>query len=353
MATRVRRHGERIREEGFALHPIAWRRRGDGPLAAARAVAAIAALYRAERPDIVHHVALKPVLFGALAARLAFRAAERPAQIAAVMGLGSGFAGTGLVGRLRQAALRIAIRLAAGRRRAANRVIVQNREDRDALARFGVPPAWIALIRGSGVDITRFQPMSDPAVGEIEVALVARMLRAKGVLDAVEAVRRLRNAGEAVALLLVGPTDPDNPDTLTSEELAALAAQPGVEWLGRVEDVAAVWRRAAIAVLPTTYGEGVPLALLEAAACARPIVASDMPGCREVVRHGETGLIVPPRDTAALAAAIAALARDPARRREMGLAGRDLVEREFAEEVVTRQTLALYEAALAERGEGG
>ncbi|HZT89323.1 MAG TPA: glycosyltransferase family 4 protein [Stellaceae bacterium] len=353
VATRVRRHGERIREEGFALHPIAWRRRGDGPLAAARAVAAIAALYRAERPDIVHHVALKPVLFGALAARLAFRAAERPAQIAAVMGLGSGFAGTGLVGRLRQAALRIAIRLAAGRRRAANRVIVQNREDRDALARFGVPPAWIALIRGSGVDITRFQPMSDPAVGEIEVALVARMLRAKGVLDAVEAVRRLRNAGEAVALLLVGPTDPDNPDTLTSEELAALAAQPGVEWLGRVEDVAAVWRRAAIAVLPTTYGEGVPLALLEAAACARPIVASDMPGCREVVRHGETGLLVPPRDTAALAAAIAALARDPARRREMGLAGRDLVEREFAEEVVTRQTLALYEAALAERGEGG
>jgi glycosyltransferase involved in cell wall biosynthesis len=130
--------------------------------------------------------------------------------------------------------------------------------------------------------------------------------------------------------------------------MSALAAEPGVEWLGRVEDVRSVWARAAIAVLPSTYGEGLPRALLEAAACGRPIVATDTPGCREVVRDGENGLLVPPYDVAALAEAIAALARDPARRQAMGQAGRALVECEFAEPVIAEQTLALYDAILRE-----
>jgi len=113
--------------------------------------------------------------------------------------------------------------------------------------------------------------------------------------------------------------------------------------------VRTVWRRAAIAVLPSTYGEGVPKALLEAAACARPIVATDVPGCREVIRPGETGILVRPRDIGGLADAIAALADDPARRSAMGRAGRVLIERDFAEEIVARETLALYRGALNER----
>src|SRR5205085_4423594 len=134
-------------------------------------------------------------------------------------------------------------------------------------------------------------------------------------LDAVAAIRLLRRRGLPVELLLAGPTDPDNRGSLSAATLAALASGPGIEWLGPVADVRTVWRRAAIAVLPSTYGEGVPKALLEAAACARPIVATDMPGCREIVRHGETGLLVPPNDVEALAAALAALAADPERRR--------------------------------------
>ena len=136
---------------------------------------------------------------------------------------------------------------------------------------------------------------------------------------------------------------------LGARPVAALTAEPGVEWLGRVEDVRAVWRRAAVAVLPSTYGEGIPKALIEAAACGRAIVAADMPGCREVVRAGETGLLVPPHDIAGLAEALSALARDPARRQAMGRAGRALVEREFGEAGVARQTLALYRAVLRER----
>jgi glycosyltransferase involved in cell wall biosynthesis len=136
---------------------------------------------------------------------------------------------------------------------------------------------------------------------------------------------------------------------LTAETLASLTTDLGVEWLGPIADVRAVWRRAAIAVLPSTYGEGVPKALLEAAACARPIIASDVPGCREIVRPGHTGLLVPPRDIQGLADAIAALAGDPIRRKAMGRAGRALVEHDFGEDIVARETLAVYDAALQER----
>jgi glycosyltransferase involved in cell wall biosynthesis len=348
VATRVQSHGEEIRAEGFRLCPLTWRRRGDGIVGAGRALIAIAALYRRERPDIVHLVALKPVLFGGVALRLAFARGTGPAQIAAVTGLGSGLMPASRFARLGRSALGWAVRCAAR----GGRVIVQNPEDGAALAGFGIAPARIVLIRGSGVDTDHFAPLPEPPgpPGQtVTVALVARMLRSKGIPDAVAAVRRLRAQGLAIDLVLAGPTDPDNRDSLSAATLAALTAEPGVEWLGRVEDVRAVWRRAAVAVLPSTYGEGVPKALIEAAACGRAIVTADMPGCREAVRAGETGLIVPPHDIDGLAEALAALARDPARRQAMGRAGRAMVEREFGEAGVARQTLALYHAALRER----
>jgi glycosyltransferase involved in cell wall biosynthesis len=202
------------------------------------------------------------------------------------------------------------------------------------------------LIRGSGVDVGHFVPLPAPVGGTVAVALVSRMLRDKGVLEAAAAVRRLRARGLRIELLLAGPTDPDNPTSLTAEELRSLAAEPGIEWLGAVDDVRTVWRRAAISVLPSTYGEGVPKALLEAAACGRPLIAADVPGCREAVRAGENGLLVAPHDVDSLAEAIAALAADPQRRARMGRAGRQLVERHFADEIVARETLALYRAGL-------
>jgi glycosyltransferase involved in cell wall biosynthesis len=239
-------------------------------------------------------------------------------------------------------ALRIAT--AGGR----GRIVVQNPDDGAVLARLGIDPRRIVLIRGSGVDAARFAPLPEPSAATVTVALVARMLRGKGVLDAVGAIRRLRADGLAIELVLAGTPDPDSRDSLTEPELSAIAAEPGIEWLGRVGDVRTVWARAAIAVLPSTYGEGLPRALLEAAACGRPIITTDTPGCREVVRHGENGLLVPPHDVAALAEAIAALAADPARRQAMGRTGRALVERDFAEPVIVAQTLALYDELLRE-----
>ena len=349
VATRVRAHGERICDEGFALRPIGWRRRGDGLVGAGRAISEIARLYRAEQPDLVHHIALKSVLFGGIALRRAFRGSEHaPVVIDSIMGLGSRFSAASFAARLRRPSLRVALRLAASGER--GWVIVQNPEDRDSLTAFGIAPRRIVMIRGSGVDCNHFRALPDPGAKTVTVALVSRMLRDKGVLDAVAAIRLLRRRGLPVELLLAGPTDPDNRGSLTAETLNSLrSADHSIEWLGPVADVRAVWRRAAIAVLPSSYGEGVPKALLEAAACARPIIASDVPGCREVVRPGDTGLLVPPRDIQGLADAIAVLAGDPVRRKAMGRAGRALVERDFGEDIVARETLAVYDAALRER----
>lgn len=342
VATRVRDHGEAIRCEGFALRPLAWRRRGDGAAGAFRAIFEIARLYRAERPDIVHHVALKPVLLGGLALRLAFPfRAGRPPLISAVMGLGSQFRRSWMA-----RALGRAVRLAAS----GGTLIVQNPDDAAALAGFGVGRSHIALIRGSGIDTAQFRPLPEPAGPGFTVALVSRMLRSKGVLDAVAAVRRLRNDGLAIEVLLAGPVDPDNADSLAEPELAALAAEPGVTWLGRVADVRDIWARAHLTVFPSTYGEGVPKALLEAACCGRATVAYDVPGSREIVRHGETGLLAPPGDVGRLADAIATLAGDPAARHRMGAAARVLAERDFAEGTIAEQTLALYRSLLARRG---
>ena len=335
VATRVREHGEAIRREGFALRPLRWKRRGDGIIGGLRALAEIVRLYRRERPDILYHVALKPVLFGGIAARLAFR--SRVVLVSAVMGLGAS-----AVRPWRRQALGCALRLVAG----TGRTIVQNPEDRAALMSFGFDPARIALIRGSGVDTEHFAVLPDP--GGCSVALVGRMLRGKGVLDAVAAVRALRAEKVPVELLLAGAADPDSRDSLSAAELVALGAEPGIEWLGHIGDVREVWRRAGIAVLPSSYGEGVPKALLEAASCARPIVASDAPGCRDVVVHGETGLLVPPGDVTALAAAIRTLAADPALRARMGAAGRTRVVAEFGDVRVAGQTLALLRSALDE-----
>ncbi len=343
VATRVRDHGEAIRAEDFVLCPLRWKRRGDGVLGHLRALVEIVRLYRREHPDIVYHVALKPVLFGGLAARLTF--SRRPAVVSAVMGLGIEF--TGAAAGWKKRALGWALRLAAGK----GRVIVQNPENRDALVGFGIDPGRIALIPGSGVDTDHFAALPDPAEPPVAVALVGRMLRSKGVLDAVAAVRKLRAEGSAVELVLAGTADPDSRDSLGEAELATLAQEPGIAWLGHVGDVRAVWARAAIALLPSSYGEGVPKALLEAASCARPIVASDMPGCREVVAPGETGLLVPPHDIAALAAAIATLAGNAALRERMGKAGRRRVVAGFAEGGVAQQTVTLLRSMLNEGGE--
>lgn len=350
VATRVADHGAPIRAEGFRLHPLGWRRRA-GPLAELRALVELVRLYRRERPAVVHHVALKPVVFGSLAARLAALGdrAAAPATVNALAGLGHGFAGTTWRGRQGRALLSWVLGRLIDRPRALT--LFQNPDDRDRLVARGiVAHDRTRLVRGSGIELDHYQPLPppspDPPGAPVICAAVARMLRSKGIPTAIEALRRARARGVALELWLVGAPDPDSPSSLSMAELEAWASEPGLRWLGHVADVRTVWRDAAIALLPSTGGEGVPKCLLEAAACARPIVATDVPGCREIVQPGVNGVLVPPGDAAALADALAALAADPARRTAWGAAGRRLVESDLAADAVGRAVVALYRELL-------
>ncbi len=333
VATRVDRHADDILGAGLELRPLSMRRRGMSPPGELRTLLELVALYRRERPTVVHHVALKPVLYGSLAAF----AAGVPAVVNAVAGLGYVFISRSFGAQALRPLVRAGYRLAfAGR---GTRVVVQNDDDEATVRDLGVNPERIALIRGSGVDLDRFAPGPEPDE-PVVVTMVSRMLRDKGVFELVEAARRLSRSHPSLRVRLVGPPDPENPASIDTETLEALAREGIIEWCPGTDDVPSVWARSHVAVLPS-YREGLPKALLEAAACGRPMVSTDVPGCRDVVRHERTGLLVPPRDASALASAIARLADDPELRARLGRGAREHV-RDFAEARIVGQTLELY-----------
>jgi glycosyltransferase involved in cell wall biosynthesis len=341
LASRFTVHRAPLEAEGIRCHPIQLRRRASSLWAEWRAIAELRSLYRDERPDIVHHVALKPVVFGGLAA-LGLRGLRVVHAIAGLGFLYSSSEWRAQAGRWVAAPL---LRLLLGR--PTSWVIVQNPDDAATLRDAGIgDAARTQLIRGAGVDLAEFQPDAVPAEPSM-VLCAGRMLRDKGVPEFVEAAALLRRQGVHARFVLAGGTDPDNPRSLTEAELKAWVREGTVEWLGRRSDMPEVLASAAVVCLPTTYGEGIPKILIEAAASARPIVATAWPGCREVVRDGVNGLLVPPRDPVALAAALGALLGDPHRRAVMGAAGRAIAERDFSIESVAAATIELYHRMLA------
>lgn len=280
---------------------------------------------------------IKPVLYGGIAARLA----GVPAMVAAISGLGFVFVAGGLKARLLRAAVGRLYRLALGHRN--SRIVFQNTADRDVLARLGAVRAeQVVMIRGSGVDLGQYRVVPEPAA-PVTALMAARLLRDKGVREFVEAARLLRQRGLSVRMQLAGGVDPGNPASITPEQAAQWQDEGCVEVLGERKDIAALYGAAHMAVLPS-YREGLPKSLLEAAACGRAVVTTDVPGCRDAIDPDVTGLLVPPRDAPALADAIARLAEDASLRQRMGAAGRALAEREFGIEDVCRRHLAIYRA---------
>ena len=335
VACPVAAHGDAIRAEGMRVLPIPMKRGRISPLADSCTLAALWRLYRAERPAIVHHVAMKPVLYGTAAARLA----GVPVSVGALTGLGYVFSSGDIRARLLRPLLSRGLRWALNGRQST--CLTQNQDDAAFVAGLGVDRQRIVVIPGSGVDPARFAPEPEPE-GPVRVTLVSRMLWDKGVGEFVEAARAVRAQHPALRFTLVGAPDEGNPAAVPEARLRAWQAEGLVEWQGRRDDIPAVWRDSHIAILPSYYGEGLPMALLEAASCGRPIVAADVPGSREIAREGESALLVPPRDPAALAAAILRLADDPALRARLGAGGRRLVEREFSEERIAAATMALW-----------
>jgi glycosyltransferase involved in cell wall biosynthesis len=326
-----------IRGQDFTLHAIRFRRGKLSPFRMLRTVLALRRLYRTIDPAIVHHVTLRLTLLG-IVASFGFKFAA----VHAIGGLVRRFI-TPRAKRPLRSLSRLVLRRGLNRRLAM--ALVQSPEDRDVLTGLGVEPQRIALIPGSGVDSDRCRPIPEPD-GPVTVAFAGRMVADKGIRTLIEAQRILVDSGIHSELLLAGTPDPADPTSIPQIEVAGWGREPGITWLGYVDDIAAVWRRAHIAVLPARCGDGVPKSLLEAAAFGRPLIATNVPGCREVVIHEKTGLVVPVDDPGALAAAILRLVRSPAQRVRYGVAARRLIDERFAADLVGQATVALYRSLL-------
>ncbi len=327
---------EGIEAAGLPFHRLPLTRAPFAPWSDARTVAALVRLYRELQPDVVHHVTLKPVILGSIAARIS----GVTGVINAFAGLGHAFGGVSSAARLRRRAIErlIAISLKLPRQKA----VFENHDDRDLLIEGGSVTREASLvIAGVGVDTKEFFASAEPPA-PVCVLMASRMLRAKGVQYFVDAARRLKIRGVAARFLLVGAPDPFNPGSITEDELTAWSREGIVEWLGFRRDMPQVVRDAHIVCLPTYYREGVPRILLEGAASGRPLVTTNMPGCRDIVRHGINGLVVPPRDVEALEMALEKLIVDAGLRTRLGAAGRIIAEQQFGLPLVLEQFWELY-----------
>jgi len=337
-----RGYDESIVAEGLRFIPLRLQRRSMAPHWELASIWELFHLYQRERPDLVHHVTIKPVLYGSIAAK----AARIPLVINAIPGLGYMFLGSGWHGRLRQQMALAAYRVALSGQQ--TRVIFQNPDDRALfVSRSVVPINRTVLIRGSGVDVSQFVPSPEQA-GLPIVLLASRLLWDKGVGELVEASRHLKKDGIACRVVLVGVPDPGNPKAIPVSLLEHWQAEGVVEWWGLRNDMPEVLKASSIVVLPS-YREGIPKILLEAAAAGRPIVTTDTPGCREVVCHGENGLLVPPYDSKALAQALQRLLQDPVLRAQMGMRSRTIATSEFSKAQIIKETLSVYSELLRER----
>ena len=330
-----------LKEKGMIVHPLSIDRSKAGVLDALSLCLQLWVLFKRVRPDIVHLVTIKPVIFGGLVARLA----RVPAVVAAISGLGFVFLATGFLAGIRRHVVGVLYQLALGKKDL--RIIFQNPDDRDGLKLIaGLSDEKIRLIRGSGVDLGKyaFRPLPE---GVTVVVMAARFLADKGIREFVAAAKLLRDRGCPVLFRLVGSPDPANPASIPEFEIESWRSNGDVDIVGYSSDISSVFSAAHIVALPS-YREGLPKALLEAAACGRAVVTTDVPGCRDAINPGVTGLLVPVRDAAALAKAIESLVNDMVRCSQMGLAGRKLAEEVFDIKLVIGAHLAIYDELISE-----
>jgi glycosyltransferase involved in cell wall biosynthesis len=330
---------EILRSEGFTYHAIPMTRSGLMPWKELGTITALYRLYRELRPDLVHHLRLKPVLYGGLAAY----GAGVPAVVGLLTGLGYVFtAENGKAAFMRKL---VALSCKIAFRPSNLRIIFQNPDDRFVFVENQILPAHkTVLIKGSGVDVKTWIPTPEPD-GVPVVLLAARMLGDKGVVEFVEAARTVRSAGVRARFVLVGETDPGNPTAISVEQLRYWADSGDVEWWGQRNNMQEILAQSHIVCLPSLR-EGVPKVLIEAAACGRAMVATDAPGCREIVRHGENGLLVPVRNSRALAQAMRLLIENKDLRETLGRKGREIAVEEFSVERVINETLDVYRELL-------
>lgn len=325
----------KIKEAGLFFHAIPLSRSGKNPLNELKSLIALYSLLRTIKPDLVHLVTIKPIIYGGIIARIL----NVPAVVAAVSGLGYLFtSSTRSTKFLRSVSIQF-YRFALRHDRV--KIIFQNLDDQQLFLQNKIcSSSQTVIIRGSGVDLLAYNVVPEQT-NDLVVVLIARLLKDKGVVEYVTAAKILKSAGIQARFLLIGDADEGNPAFINQSMLTQWQAEGDVELLGFREDIAQLIKEANLVVLPS-YREGLPKILMEAAACGRAVITTDVPGCRDAIEPNRTGLLVPARDVNALALAMKQLLEDSEYRQELGKAGRQLAERAFAIEQIVAAHVQIY-----------
>ena len=319
---------EKINQLGFHYHQITLDRSSVNPLREIQALTSLYNLFRELKPDLVFNATIKPIIYGGIISRLA----RIPATVNLVSGLGYIFLADGAKGRVLRTFATLAYKAAIGRPN--THTIFQNSDDYQVFIDHNIVTEKTAsIVKGSGVNIDEFSFVPEPA-GTPVVILTSRLLWDKGIGEYVKASQQLRDEGVEARFLLVGDTDEANPNAIPQDQLQKWNDDGLVEWLGWRQDVPDLLKQSHIVCLPSYYREGIPKSLIEAAACGRPIVTTDSPGCREIVENGKNGFLVKPRDVQDLSDALRKLLTDAELRREMGQNSRTLAETGFSEQAI-------------------
>lgn len=345
LITRVDQHRARIEAEGVRVIPFPFSRKSKNPITAIGNIFALANIYRRERPDIVHHIALKPILFGSLAAWLA----RVPRIVNGYVGLGTLFYSDIPLTRVLRPLIFPLLRAVV--KRDTVWTLFENSDDAGRMTRDRMAVQdRTTIIPGSGVNIDRYQTAPMPSTPPFICMFAGRMIAMKGLQTIHDAFAILKDTAPHIKLWLCGTPDPGNPESWDEQRLTDWAASnPNVIYRGYQTDMAALWPQAHLALQPTIGGEGLPVSLLEAGACARPMIATNVPGCREVAKDGINAILIPEQDPQALADAIQSFASDGEKTTRMGLASRTLIAEKFSSTHVTQAMYDVYHSLIGTR----
>lgn len=332
-------YGKRLCDEGFVWRPVNFSMRSMNPFRELGVILQLISLYRKEKPSLCHHFTIKCVLYGSIAA---YYSGKTPV-VNALTGLGHIFTDNGWKVWFVRPIVGLLYRFIFYLNRENMRVIFQNTEDRAILTKAGMVPESIArVVRGSGVNCEQFRPKNDQNDrGTVQVLFASRILKEKGIRELIEAAAILKEKGVTAKFIIAGDAYPENPSSLTQDEIEQIKKTENVTYMGHVDDMPTLIGESDIVVLPS-YREGTPKILLEAAAMEKSIVATDIAGCADLVRHNINGFLVPVRDSEALADALSTLISDRGLRESFGKMGRKIVLNEFSEDIVISKTMEIY-----------
>ena len=331
---------DKILKQGFYFHPVRIYRSSINPFKEILSFYDLYKLQKKLKPDVVHLVTIKPVIYGGITARFA----KIKNIVAAVPGLGSAFREDGFKGWILHKIIGWLYKAALGNKNAI--VIFQNEDDKKVITKLcKLSEDQIKLIPGSGVNLNEYQFLPEPD-GVPVLIMASRLLKDKGVPEFINAAKILKERGVAADVLLAGEIDPENPTSVTAEELNEWKKEEAVKILGFRSDIADLFSKSNIVIFPSSYREGLPKVLVEAAACGRAVVTTNAPGCRDAIIPNKTGILVPVKSAVAIADAAEYLINNSEIRKAFGKAGREFAEQVFDIENIVEEHLKIYRKLL-------